>query len=60
LSKGSKWYDIPPRPFHITIEVHPSLCAHHLIDTSAKPPIMARRLTAALEDFFARRLASHG
>jgi len=57
LTRAQKWYEIPPRPFHLRIK---ALAAPPL-ECRALPgeaePRAARRLTRALQDFFVMELA---
>jgi 1-acyl-sn-glycerol-3-phosphate acyltransferase len=56
LTKGSRWYDIPPRPFHFFVSVREPLAAAALADIAQPPVVAARRLTHALESYFTREL----
>lgn len=58
LMKGSRWYEIPPRPFHLRVVVRPPLQAAALTDARRKPEVTARRLTSALEYYFRRELSA--
>jgi 1-acyl-sn-glycerol-3-phosphate acyltransferase len=57
LRKGSRWYEIPPRPFCIRVAVRPPLRASELAGSELNPGVAARRLTTALESYFSRELA---
>lgn len=52
LTKGSSWYQIPPRPFCFRVSVRDELAPGRLADLSQPPVIAARRLTHALESYF--------
>lgn len=52
LGKGEPWYRIPPRPFHITVDVHAPRALHQWVGTDAPSGISARRLTETLEHYF--------
>jgi 1-acyl-sn-glycerol-3-phosphate acyltransferase len=56
LGKGEKWYLIPSRRFHITIDVLPDLPVSPFLATGTPEPLAARRLTAALEETFKTEL----
>lgn len=57
LRKGERWYRVPPRRFHISIQVRPDLpIAPFVADTPE--PLAARRLTEHLSRYFASELAS--
>lgn len=58
LRKGSHWYHIPPRPFCIRVVVRAPISVQELADCGPNTPVTARRLTAALEDYFARELSA--
>lgn len=57
LMKGSRWYEIPPRPFRLRVVVREPLPAAALADGRA-PEISARRLTTALEYYFQQELSA--
>jgi 1-acyl-sn-glycerol-3-phosphate acyltransferase len=52
LTKGSSWYQIPPRPFCFHVTVRDELAPGRLADLREPPVIAARRLTHALESYF--------
>jgi 1-acyl-sn-glycerol-3-phosphate acyltransferase len=56
LRKGEKWYRVPPRRFHISIEVLPDLPVGPFVADTPEP-LAARRLTEHLALFFATELA---
>jgi len=56
LRKGEKWYRVPPRRFHIAVEVLPDLpVGPFLADTPE--PLAARKLTDHLAHYFETELA---
>jgi 1-acyl-sn-glycerol-3-phosphate acyltransferase len=57
LLKGSRWYQIPSRPFVIRVSVRPPLHAGELAGADTDRSIAARRLTQALEGYFTRELS---
>ena len=60
LTKREKWYQIPPRRFHLRIDVLDCVDARRWVATNEASPLVARRLTRGLEDFFTRQLARYG
>jgi 1-acyl-sn-glycerol-3-phosphate acyltransferase len=56
LGKGQPWYRIPPRAFHITVDVHPPRDLAAWVQSDAPPAISARRLTETLEHYFSGAL----
>jgi 1-acyl-sn-glycerol-3-phosphate acyltransferase len=56
MTKGSRWYQIPPEPFHFRVSVRGDLRAETLADVGQPPVIAARRLTSALEGYFSEEL----
>jgi 1-acyl-sn-glycerol-3-phosphate acyltransferase len=58
LMKGSRWYEIPPRPFRLRVIVRPPLQAGALADPQRTSVIAARRLTRALEYYFRQELSA--
>ncbi len=58
LNKNSRWYQVPPQPFHYRVTVRNPLRAEALADTRhGSPVIAARRLTRALEGYFSSELS---
>ena len=60
LTKREKWYQIPPRRFHLRIEVLDTLDARQWSASSEVSPLVARRLTRGLEGYFAKELSRYG
>ena len=52
LTKGSSWYQIPPRAFCFRVIVRDELAPAGLADLRQPSVIAARRLTHALETYF--------
>lgn len=52
LGKGEKWYKVPERRAHFTIEVRDDVAVRPFLLESASEPLAARRLTAWLKTFF--------
>ena len=57
LTRREKWYQIPPRPFHLRIKVLDPLQAERWVSPGEAQTIAARKLTRALEEFFVLELA---
>jgi 1-acyl-sn-glycerol-3-phosphate acyltransferase len=58
LTKGSRWYQIPARPFSFRVTVRDELQPAQLADLCQPPVIAARRLTHALESYFSQELGT--
>lgn len=56
LTKGQKWYKIPPRPFRLVISVRPPLVLSDFLAGDEPAGIAARKLTDGLEGYFTREL----
>jgi 1-acyl-sn-glycerol-3-phosphate acyltransferase len=57
LSKGEKWYRIPSRRFHVSIEVREDLPVDSFVQGTTEA-IASRRLTEFLSAYFAGECAS--
>jgi 1-acyl-sn-glycerol-3-phosphate acyltransferase len=57
LTKGAKWWRVPPHAARITVEVRDDLAIESFIDGAASPAIAARELTVHLSDYFVKELA---
>jgi 1-acyl-sn-glycerol-3-phosphate acyltransferase len=55
LMRGQKWYDVPPRRMQFSLEVGEPIAPPKL-DEGEPRGVAARRMTAALRDFYAKRL----
>lgn len=60
LTKGAAWYRIPKRKFTLRLQVMEPMYTSALIADAIDSPLHARRLTAALEEFFTNQLKYHG
>ena len=60
LGKGEKWYRVPPRRFHLSVDVLPDCPVAPFLADAAPEPLAARRLTVALEDIFRGELLGAG
>jgi 1-acyl-sn-glycerol-3-phosphate acyltransferase len=59
LNKHSRWYQVPPRPFHYSVGVRDILRADALADTGQGCAVSAARtLTVALEGYFTEQLSA--
>lgn len=58
LTKREKWYHIPHRRFHLSIEVLEPISASRWVEAGEVQTIAARKLSQGLETFFARQLAN--
>ena len=56
LTKREKWYYIPPRPFHLRLQVQEPLDIRQWVAEGETQAIAARRLTQALENYFTQEL----
>jgi 1-acyl-sn-glycerol-3-phosphate acyltransferase len=52
LGKGEKWWSVPPRRAHFTIEVRDDIPVGLHIEDASEPALAARALNAHLEQFF--------
>jgi len=58
LTKNEPWYRVPPRPFHVTMRLKPTIdIAPYRAEP--RPSIGARRLTRFLQNYFTRELQLH-
>lgn len=57
LGKGEKWYHVPSRRFHISIDVLPDLPVARFLSGGTSEAMAARRLTAELEVLFRTELS---
>jgi 1-acyl-sn-glycerol-3-phosphate acyltransferase len=55
LTKGAKWYRVPPRPGHWRIEVGDAIRPGDFVQAGEGPAVAARRLTRHFMDYFSRR-----
>ena len=56
LTKREKWYYIPPRPFHLRLQVQDPLDVGQWVGEGETQAIAARHLTQALETYFTQEL----
>lgn len=55
LTKDLKWYQIPPRRFHVELKLQPQLPVNQYLEDQA-PSLAARQLTRFLEQYFTQEL----
>ena len=60
LGKGEKWYRVPSRRFHLSVDVLPDLPVASFLADDSPEPLAARRLTEALGDLFMGELRRAG
>ena len=60
LGKGEKWYRVPSRRFHISVEVLPDIPVADYLGPGVGEPMAARRLTDALAAKFKMELGRAG
>jgi 1-acyl-sn-glycerol-3-phosphate acyltransferase len=60
FTKQMRWYQVPSRPFCISVNVLEPVEAERFAVQSASPALAARSLTRAMETHFNERLADHG
>lgn len=60
LLKGTRWYQVPDRPWRLLVKFYPPQpLAAFGIEPGWPPGVAARRLNQKLEDFFKQQLATH-
>jgi 1-acyl-sn-glycerol-3-phosphate acyltransferase len=59
LTKNEKWYQVPKRPFHVTIDVKDTLSIAHIIHEASSPSAAARRVSDQLYQFFDQELQQY-
>ena len=59
LSKGEKWWRVPPRRVQITLEVCNDIPVQPFLEAAAEPALAVRDLTAHLERYFTRESRPH-
>ncbi|NHO64909.1 1-acyl-sn-glycerol-3-phosphate acyltransferase [Aestuariicella hydrocarbonica] len=58
LTKELKWYQIPDRPFHISLQPQPVMALDELQQEQI-PTVAARQLTRYFEHYFTQELGTH-
>ena len=56
LTKGRRWYDLPPDPLQIHIDVHPPWLATAYLARAPNRALAARQMTRDMEHFYRREL----
>ncbi|MEW9898198.1 lysophospholipid acyltransferase family protein [Chitinivorax sp. PXF-14] len=59
LGKGEKWWRVPPRRAHFTIEVKEDIAIAPYIQHTGHEALAARQLTAHLEQYFIKESQAH-
>ena len=57
LMKGQKWYEIPERPLHLSVQVGSPLSVEDICSGQQSRGRAARSLNAALREYFEKGLA---
>lgn len=57
LTKATRWYQIPPRRFHVRLAVLEPITAQQIIAPGTEPPLASRQLTRWLQQFFTDAVA---
>ncbi len=57
LMKHQRWYDVPERPFELSITFHPALVCDPVDMIHETLPVKARRYTGQIEEFFRAELS---
>lgn len=60
LMRGQKWYDVPERRMHFRIECCDEIDPRSVIGEAESRGRAARKLSAALRDFYEKKLQTHG
>ena len=56
LAKGGKWYHVPDRPAHVTLEVQEPITMRRYLEPGTSPALAARRLTEDLRILYETKL----
>ncbi|WP_137937815.1 lysophospholipid acyltransferase family protein [Chitinivorax sp. B] len=59
LSKGERWWRVPPRRVYFRIEVRDDIAVQPFIEQSGQPTLAARQLTQYLEHYFIHESQNH-
>lgn len=59
LSKNEKWYQVPNRPFHVTIDVREALSIDGILQECASASMAARRVNEVLYRYFDEELEKY-
>ena len=57
LTKATRWYQVPPRRFHVRLEVLEPIRAEQIIACGTEAPLASRQLTRWLQQFFSDAVA---
>ena len=58
LTKATRWYQVPPRRFHVRLEVLEPIRAEQIIASGTEAPLASRQLTRWLQQFFSDAVAA--
>lgn len=58
LTKGSPWWQVPQRRFHISLTVEPAMAIEQMIAPDLPTSVAARRLTHWFSDYYTARLGT--
>ncbi len=58
LTKGSAWWQVPARRFHLCLSVEPALPMAEIMAGDLPAPLAARRLTRWIADYYTERLGT--
>lgn len=58
LTKGSPWWQVPARRFHISLTVEPAIAVEQMIAPNLPTSVAARRLTQWFADYYSARLGT--
>lgn len=59
LTKGKRWYEIPPQRFHVTLTALAPVAFEQWGISTESLPLASRQLTRELQQFFTQRLEHH-
>jgi 1-acyl-sn-glycerol-3-phosphate acyltransferase len=60
LMRGQRWYEVAPRRIHFRVVIADPIEAHALLHDAPTRAVAARRITAALRDFYEKTLHTVG
>ncbi|HEX4909862.1 MAG TPA: lysophospholipid acyltransferase family protein [Permianibacter sp.] len=58
LTKATRWYQVPPRRFHVRLDVLAPIRADQIIASGTEAPLASRQLTRWLQQFFSDAVAA--
>lgn len=60
LTKATRWYQVPPRRFHVRLEVRDPITADQVVASGTEAPLASRQLTRWLQQYFTEAVAKAG